>query len=379
MGYKEAVGSMEKRNYSTWLEIDLGAIRNNIRKIQNLCNLPVMAVVKANAYGHGLVEVSRAAQEAGAAWLGVARIEEAVDLRKAGNQGQILVLGYTPADQVPLASEYDVSLTIYDMNVAVEYSRQLKENRATLRVHVKVDTGMGRLGIFPEEGMAFFEKLHTLPGIIVEGVFTHFARADEPRLTETPNQIDRFDRLLSDLAQRGMRPAVVHASNSAGLLHFPEGRYDMVRAGIIVYGLGPSDEAPVPQGFLPALSLKSILTSVKTLPKGHGVGYNHRYITQGVERVGVTAIGYADGFRRRLGGIALVNGKRVPILGTVCMDQCILRLDEVPEAKIGDEVVLIGSQGEETISVDELAAIWGTINYEVVCAMATRVPRVYLE
>jgi len=370
---------MKADNYSTWLEIDLGAIRNNIKRILDITGLPVMAVVKANAYGHGMTEVARAVQQAGATWLGVARFEEALDLREAGNQGKILVMGYTPAEQVLQASRYGVSLAVYDLDIVMEYSQILARNHATLKVHVKVDTGMGRLGIFPEQGVPFFEKLDAAPGIIVEGVFTHFARADEPQLMETAHQVKRFDRLVAGLSERGMRPELVHASNSAGLLYFPEGWYDLVRAGIIVYGLNPSDEAPAPEGFLPAMSLKSTLTSIKTLPKDHGVGYNHRYRTQDVERIGVISTGYADGFRRRLGGVALVNGKRVPILGTICMDQCMLQLDSVPEAKIGDEVVLIGSQAGEVISVDELAGIWGTINYEVVCAMAARVPRVYID
>ena len=368
---------MKTGYHSTWLEIDLGAIKNNIQKIQEISNHSVMAVVKANAYGHGIIEVSKAVQEAGAAWLAVARLEEALTLREAGNQGKILVMGYTSPQQALTASLYDISLAVYDLDIALAYSQVVTRENAILKVHVKIDTGMGRLGVFPEAGVEFFEKLHTFPGIYVEGIFTHFARADEPQLGETVRQIGRFDQLLSDLSRRGIRPELAHASNSAGLLYFPKGGYDMVRAGIITYGLNPSAEAPVPDTFLPALSLKATLTSVKMLPKGHGVGYNHRYTTQDVERIGVIGVGYADGFRRRLGGIVLVRGKRVPILGTICMDQCMLQLDSVPEAEIGDEVVLIGAQEAEMISVDELASIWGTINYEVVCAMAARVPRIY--
>lgn len=364
---------------STWLEIDLGAIKNNIDHLERLSGCPVMPIVKANAYGHGLVEVSGAAQEAGVKWLGVARIEEALTLRKAGISTKILVLGYTPPKRIPEAIQEDISITVYDRTVALAYSKEARSSNSTLKIHVKVDTGMGRLGIFPKDAVEFMEFVIKAPGLSLEGVFTHFARADEPALPTTEEQIARFNDVLKNLEKTGIHPEIVHAANSAGDINFPPGRYDIARCGIAVYGLNPSSETKLPRGFKPSLSWKTHLTAVKILPPNHGVSYNFHYFTKKTERIGVIAIGYADGFRRVKGNVVLIHGKRVPVVGAVCMDQCMVQLDEVPDAKIGDEVVLIGRQGEEEISADEIATTWGTINYEVICGLADRVPRFHFE
>ena len=212
-----------------------------------------------------------------------------------------------------------------------------------LHVHAKFDTGMGRLGVFPEDGLAFVRQIKESPELLLEGVFTHLASADEPALDTTDWQLDRFTRLVEALEANGLRPPLVHAANSAASLYFPRAHFDLVRSGIAIYGLQPSAEAPLPDGFIPALTWKARLASIKELPAGHGIGYNYRYVTQKPERIGVIPVGYADGFRRRLGNFVLVGGKRVTVVGGVCMDQCMLQLDDVPEARIGDEVVLIGS------------------------------------
>jgi alanine racemase len=370
---------MNSSTNTTWLEIDLGAIRNNIRKMQEITKGPIMAVVKANAYGHGMAEVMRAAKQVGINWFGLARFEEAVAACEVCQDDNIIALGYTPPAGVAEAIQKKIILTVFDRDTAEAYSSQARPTGQILQVHVKFDTGMGRLGHLLGDGVEFVRWLKSLPGLDVKGIFTHFARADEPGQDETSLQIQRFNALLDALQSAGLRPPLVHASNSAGSIYFPAGRYDMVRSGIAIYGLSPSGEARLPEGFKPAMSLKSILTSIKELPAGHGISYNHRYRTSRTERVGVVGTGYADGFRRRLGNYALVHGKRVPVLGIVCMDQCMLQLEELPQAKVGDEVVLMGQQGGQAIRAEDLAREWQTSCYEVVCGMSARPPRIYIE
>lgn len=363
--------------YSTWIEVDLDAIRSNIRRIASHTARPVMAIIKANGYGHGIIEVGRAAETGGAAWLGVARLDEAVRLREAGIDLPLLVLGYCHPELVPQAVARRITLAIHDPALLAPFAEQASAAGGTLNVHAKFDSGMGRLGVFTENGVEFVRQILSHPELHLQGAFTHMASADDPSLATTDWQIDRFTRLIQDLEQNGLRPPLVHAANSASSLYFPRAYFDMVRAGIAIYGLDPAPEAPLLDGFRPALSFKAQLASVKILPAGHGIGYNYRYTTTKDSRIGVVAVGYADGFRRRLGNFALVGGKRVPVVGGVCMDQCMLLLDEVPGAKIGDEVVLVGRQGDAVLTAEEVGAAWGTNNYDVVCGLAARVPRLY--
>jgi alanine racemase len=369
---------MISESYPTWLEIDLGAIQNNIHQIQQITGKPVMAVVKANGYGHGLLQVGRAAEAAGAPWLGVARLEEALDLRRGGVKCHILVLGYTMPERIPEVLASKVSLTVYDQAIASEYAAQARFFNQRLPVHVKVDSGMGRLGFFPESGVESIRQLSEEEGLSIDGIFTHLACSDEPDQPDTGWQLSRFQGLLEGLDAVGLKPAMVHAANSAGALYFPNARFDIVRCGIAIYGLHPSAHAPLPDGFRRALTWKSHLVSVKYLPKGQGIGYNYRYRTQDEERIGVVAGGYADGLRRRLGNIALIHGQRVAMVGGMCMDQCMIQLDKLPDAEIGDEVVFIGKQGDEEITPEELGTAWGSNNYEVVCGLAGRLPRLYI-
>jgi alanine racemase len=368
---------MDAKACSTWVEVDLGAVHQNVSLLKRITGATVMAVVKANAYGHGIVEVARAALAGGAGWCGVARIEEALILRQAGIQAPILVTGYTAQESLAEAIDSDISLAVYAPEQADIFSNAARSSNSQLKVHAKIDTSMGRLGVFPEEGLPLIRRLNQLPGLEVEGVFTHFASADEPQNPSTDLAIDRFQRLLDELGAANLRPPLVHAANSATALYYPRARFDLVRCGISIYGLHPSSEAPLPSGFRAALAWKARLTSIKTLPPGHGVGYNARYVTKGYESIGTVSVGYADGFRRRLGNFVLVEGQRVPVVGGVCMDQCMLQLDQVPGARMGDEVVLIGQQGDSLITAEEVASAWGTVNYEVVCGLAARVNRFY--
>jgi alanine racemase len=371
---------MKISDYSTWLEIDLSAIQTNVGQLQRISGRPVMAVVKANGYGHGMLAAARAALKGGATWLAVARLEEALSLRDAGIAADVLVMGYTPPDQIAVAARAGVHVAVYDTVVAEAYSSNLKVSRLSLNVHLKIDSGMGRLGVFPENGLAFLHWLRSQPFLCVEGLFTHFACADEPQRSETLQQIERFELLRCSIEAEGIRPRILHAANSAAALNFPASRYDMVRCGIAIYGLAPGSEVDgLPPEFQPAATWKARLTSVKMMPSGSGIGYGHRYHTSQVERVGVISAGYADGFRRRLGNFVLIGGQRVPVLGNVCMDQSMVALDNLPDARVGDEVVLLGRQGSGRITAEEIGTAWGTINYEVVCGLANRLTRFYRE
>ncbi|MDP3184448.1 MAG: alanine racemase [Anaerolineales bacterium] len=366
-----------KERCATWVEVDLSVIAENVRRIRARVGVQVMAVVKANGYGHGAVPVARAALEGGATWLAVARSEEAFELRRAGLDCPILLLGLLPPARIGEAIGQRISLTVWDADQLPPLSAAAQRAGEAARLHLKVDTGMSRLGVQPPEVPALARRLAATPGLLFEGLFTHFARADEPQVETTADQERLFYKVLAALESEDLRPPLVHAANSAAALTRPSAYNDMVRLGIAMYGLHPSAQVPCPEGVRPALAWKAVLAQVKTLPAGRGVSYGHIYVTSRAERIGSVPLGYADGFRRVNGNQVLVSGRRVPVVGHVCMDQFMLQLDSVPEAKAGDEVVIIGEQGEERIAAEEVAARWGTINYEVVCGIGARVPRLY--
>lgn len=367
-----------KNKYSTWVEIDLRAIEVNVQRIIQLTNTQVMAVVKANGYGHGDVQTARAALKGGATWCAVARIDEALNLRNNGLLCPILVMGHTPPRRYPEAIGNDISLTVWDHAQIVQASSSATQLHKNAMLHLKIDTGMGRLGIQPEKALDFAQSIRELPKVKLEGLYTHFARADEPDVVLNKEQEDRFTKVLHDLEAQNLRPAIIHAANSAASITRPSARFDILRIGIAMYGLSPLATLPDYPVLEPALSWKSILTQVKVLPPGSGVSYGHDYVTTIYEHIGTIPVGYADGYRRSPGCLVLIRGKRAPVIGRVCMDQIMVRLDAVPEAQTGDEVILIGSQQGDTISAEEIAEHWGTINYEVVCGISSRVPRIYL-
>jgi alanine racemase len=365
-------------NYSSWVEIDLAAIEGNVRAMLHSSGCRrVMAVVKANAYGHGAVPVARTALRGGASWLSVARVEEALELRTAGLDCPILLLGYTPPAKVEAAVANRISLTVWTTEQVEISAAAAKRLGEPARLHLKVDTGMSRLGVQPEEAVDLAHRLMSAPGVMFEGLFTHFARADEPGQPATHQQEDIFNVLIGELERLGLRPPLVHAANSAAGLTHQSAAFDMVRLGIALYGLRPCAHFPLPDDFRPALAWKTVLSHVKLIPPGRGVSYGHTYTTRSDERIGTLPVGYADGYRRTSGNHVLVGGKKAPVIGRVCMDQVMVQLDGVPGARPGDEVVLIGKQGVEHISAEEVADGWGTINYEVACGIGARVPRVY--
>lgn len=368
---------LPNHHYSNWLEIDLTAIANNVRQCLQRTGVAVMAVVKANAYGHGLVPVARAAMGAGASWCGVARIDEALELRQGGVEGPILVLGATPIARMDEAVAAQVSMAVWEADQVDGAQSAAARVGQRARLHLKVDTGMTRLGIEPAGAVDLARRIAETQGIDFEGVFTHFARADETDPHPTEIQESLFREILDGMHASGLRPRLIHAANSAAGLTRPSACFDMVRVGIAMYGLNPSRDCPLPPGFRPALSWKAALTQVRRTPRGRGVSYGHVYITTGEELIGVAPVGYGDGYRRVSGNRVLVGGRVVPVVGRVCMDQIMLQLDAVPEARPGDEVVLIGEQGGQRITVDDLAECWGTFNYEVVCGLSARVTRLY--
>ena len=355
-----------------WVEIDLTAIQNNVRQMKALTQTAIMAVVKANAYGHGASQVAQAAAEAGADWLGVARLDEGLALREAGLRLPILVLGYTPPSAVERAVMNDLALTVFDYETARIGSMAAEAFGRTLRLHIKVDTGMGRLGVLPQEAPALLQAARGLEHVVVEGIFTHFAGSDLADPASARQQLAKFESVLDVID----RPPLVHACNSAGAFILPEARFDVVRMGIALYGLNPSDEVPCPPGFRPALSWKAQVAQVKTLPPGHGVSYGAEYVTTETETLAVIPVGYADGFRRVPKNVneVLIHGQRAKVRGRVCMDQIVVGVNHISEVRAGDEVILIGPD----LSADDVARRWGTINYDVTSGIMARVPRVYL-
>ena len=369
--------SEDQKRYSTWVTVDLGVIKNNIRLILEHTGVQVMAIVKANAYGHGAVPVAQAALEAGASWCGVARVEEALELRRAGLVCPLLLLGHTPEARYEEMIQHQISMTVWDLQQIENISAVALRINQEARLHLKVDTGMSRLGAKPEEIIGLFQRVAHLPNVHIEGLFTHFARADEADLTPTEAQEKIFHTLMTDLDAAGFKIQLIHAANSAASLTHPKSYFNCVRIGVAMYGLHPSPECLLPTGFRPALTWKSVLSQVKTLPAGRGVSYGHEYVTAGEERIGTVPLGYADGFRRVPGNQVLVRGRKVPVVGRVTMDQVMVQLDSLPDASVGDEVVLLGTQAGNSITVEEIADRWGTINYEVTSGIAHRVPRSY--
>jgi len=362
----------------SWVEIDLDAIANNVRGIKSLIgdSVALFAVVKANAYGHGAIPVARTALLNGADYLGVASMQEALELRSAGIEAPILVMSYTPVQAIRQAVRQNITVTLYDLELARAFDRAARDAGGTLRVHVKVDTGMGRLGVMASDAVAFFRHLLSLTNLEIEGVYTHFSAADED-LSYTSEQMRVFKGVITPLRAAGFTFKYIHAANSAGMLVSKETHFNAVRIGLAMYGLSPSDLARVPRTFRPALSWKTVIAQVKSLPPGHPVGYGNTYQAKENERVAVIPVGYADGLRRspQYWGHVLVQGQIAPIIGRVSMEKTIISISDIPDVAIGDEVVLIGTQGENTITADDIAWRIGTISYEVICAVLPRAPR----
>ena len=374
-----------------WAEIDSEAIGHNCREVRRV--IPVttlfMAVVKANACGHGAVETARIALNNGADRLGVARAAEGIALRQAGFQVPILVLGHTDPAETRLLLDYDLTQTIFNLDQAEQFSRQAQTVGKNLQTHLKVDTGMGRLGLVavPEATRPFNPgaldqvlDIVRLPGLDFEGCYTHFAQADSADKTHAQGQLDCFFSFTRALKRQGLEFTLIHAANSAGVIDLPESHLDMVRPGIMLYGLYPSRDVDHQTVSLkPAMTLKTRVAQLKRVGPGFVISYGSTFATRRPTTIATLPVGYADGYRRNLSSCAdmLVHGLRAPVVGRICMDQTMLDVGHIPEVQAGDEVVIMGKQGREEIPAEELADLLKTINYEVVAAIMHRVPRVY--
>ncbi len=368
-----------------WAEINLDNLAHNIREIRKLVpkETLVTAVVKADGYGHGAVEIAGTLLQNGADRLAVSTLSEAVELRRVVNDVPILILGYTPDSCAEEVIKNNIIQTLYSVEQAKSFSKAAQRLGKEAIIHIKIDTGMSRLGFQPnKETVETIKQIVHLPNIKVEGLFTHFAVADEIDKPFTKLQYEKFIKLSGILEKEGIHIPIKHASNSAGIIDFPEMHLDMVRAGIIVYGIYPSPKIYKESLDLkPALSLRVRITHVKEVEAGTGISYGLKYVTKRKSKIATLPIGYADGFTRMLSGKgeALIKGHKVPIVGSICMDQCMIDVTGIENVKRDDEVILIGSDGVHTISAEDIAEKIGTISYEVICMVGRRVPRVYIK
>ena len=362
--------------------VDLDAIRANIETVKalNPSEEKVLLVIKADAYGHGAAVLAEEMDDL-ADYFGVAEIDEAVELRNSGVKKPILILGYTDETEYEDLLNYDITQAVYDVEKCRSLSLLAEKTGRKARVHIKVDSGMHRIGFqADEQGIAEAEELFSMPGLSVEGIFTHFAKADEKDKTSAMEQYRAFSDFVKTLEDRGHDLGVRHIDNSAGAMELHSKGFDMMRLGIVIYGLYPSEEVDKSVVIRPAMQLVTHITHLKTLPAGCGISYGHTFVTERETRVATVSAGYADGYPRAQSGTGrvLIRGEYAPILGRVCMDQFMVDVSHIPDAEIGDEVVLFGTDGEKNISVEEVAEPAVSFNYELVCNVARRVPRIYV-
>jgi alanine racemase len=366
----------------TWAEIDLDAIAHNVSAYKRHVgpNVEVMAVVKANAYGHGALPVARAALLAGATRLAVHRAIEGAELRQTGIDAPILVMGYTPPSGAGMVVSRRLTPSLMTSEFAQALSARASALGVSVPVHVKVDTGMSRYGLMPGEVVDFLLAIQKLPGLYLEGLFTHFATADWADLTHTRGQLGVFTDVIQAARSAGVEFPVIHAANSAATMRLSEAHFNAVRPGIGLYGLDPSSEWPPIFELRPALALKSLVGRVRQLPAGAGVSYGRTFITPKPTLAALVPVGYGDGYHRILSnrGSVLIRGQRAPILGRVSMDQFVVDASHIPGVQQDDEVVILGPQGDEVIRAEEVARLSGTINYEVTTSLLPRVARVYV-
>ncbi len=365
----------------TVARIDLQSLTHNYNEVlQRVGGRKILAVVKAQAYGHGALRVSRHVLELGADMLGVALIEEGRELRAAGIKAPVLVMGAVFPEQAEAIAELGLTPVVYDMAVARAIADAAQKLKVTVAVHVKIDTGMGRIGISPAAAEGFIADLMSLGGITVQGLITHFADADLRDKRFASEQLDRFESVLKKLDSRGIAIPLRHAANSAAVLDYRRALFTMVRPGLMLYGYNPLEGEGPGAALRPVLSLVTRIVFLKKVPAGVPISYGRTFVTKRESVIATMPIGYADGYSRGLSnrGEAVVRGIRVPVAGRVCMDMTMLDVTDVPGVSIGDEVVLIGSQVNERITAIDIAVKTGTISYEVLCGISSRVPRVYV-
>jgi len=372
--------------YRVQARVNLSAIRHNLQEIRKSINsdTKLMVIIKADAYGHGAVPLAKAIGDSGYVdAYGVAIIEEAVELRNAGINKPILILGYTPSQQYDLVVENDVSQTIFQYEMAKALSEEAVRQGKTAKVHIKLDTGMSRIG-YPDkkESIEEIKRIVELKNLEVEGIFSHFARADERDKSCTYRQIERFNCFIEQLEKENIFIPIKHMSNTAGIMEFKEANYNMVRCGIATYGIYPSDEVSKDKvRLIPAMELKTHVIYVKDVEAGVGISYGATYVTDKKRRIATIPVGYADGYSRNLSntGKVIIHGQYAPIVGRICMDQFMVDVSDIPDVKQGDLVTLLGKDQDACISAEELAAWSHSFPYELVCTIGKRIPRVYID
>lgn len=375
----------------TWAEISLNAIEHNYNVIRNKVadDTKVCCVIKADGYGHGAVELSQIYEKLGADFFAVSNIDEGIEIRKSGSKLPIVILGYTPVSEAENLAEYDISQAVFSLEYAKELSEKCVEEDCICKMHIKVDSGMSRIGFmcqkFPRDEYSIEEICETccLPNLEVEGLFTHFCVSDEDAEGRefTNKQYENFIHVRDSLKKRGVDISVVHCSNSGAIEDYPETCCDMVRAGIILYGLAPSSKLADRLDLVPAMTLKTVVAFVKEVQKGATISYGRTFTADRKMKIATVPIGYADGFIRQNAkdGYMMVNGKKAKIVGRICMDQTMLDVTDIEDVKTGDEVVVFGTGENGEPTADSLAENTGTINYETVCLVGKRVPRIYIK
>lgn len=363
----------------TWAEVDLGNLAYNFNLVKKMLaqNVKVMVCVKADAYGHGLVPVAKKLSALGVDYFGVASIDEGIKLRKSGINKPILVLGLILKKEIRPLLRHKLTITLCDKELAFALNREACALKQAVNAHVKIDTGMGRIGVFAKEAVEFVRDIGNFKFINIEGIFTHFAFADANK-EFTLHQISLFERIISGLKNLGIHIPFIHAANSMGVIDYAKSHFNMVRPGLVIYGLYPKQGLKIK--LKPLLSLKTRIIYSKRVPRRYGISYGHIYITKKDTTIVTLPIGYGDGYPRNLSNLAsvLIKGRRFKISGRICMDQLMVNVGNTP-VKIGDEAVLIGAQGKNRIGAEELAGFAGTIPYEIVCGLGSRIPRLYID
>ncbi len=372
-----------KTYHRVFAEINIDEIEENLKQIKAYVGYDkeIMVIIKADAYGHGAIPIARHLYEAGINSIGVATLNEAIALRKYNIDIPIVILGYSPEQEYDRLVKYDIIQTVYKTSIARGISQTAKTLDKKVKIHIKIDTGMTRLGFYPDkESVKSIIEISKLPNIEIDGIFTHFARADEENSEFTLQQIDKFNNFIELLKAEGLKIPKLHTANSAGMLRYKEAHFDIVRVGIALYGLYPSKEMEKSTVTLkPSLSLKSNIIFLKDVKANTAISYGGSYITEKDCKIATIPVGYGDGYPRSLSskGRVLIRGEYAPIVGRICMDQFMVDVTHIENVSEGDEAVLIGQQGDNRITVEEIAELDGTINYEIVCQLGKRIPRVY--
>jgi len=356
----------------TWVEIDLSALEFNFRQIKKLVGIKtkVLCVVKADAYGHGMIEVSKRLSKCGAYYLGVASIDEAVKLRKSGIKLPILILEFIPDEHAGYIVDYNLTQGLCTETLAKSLNNYAKRKGKTAKVHIKIDTGMGRLGVWHEDALPFVKKIKKLKNVEIEGIYTHFPSADTDRFF-TNHQIRDFEALIRKLENNNIDIPLRHSANSTGVIDYRYSHLNLVRPGLMLYGIYPKESFRSKLELRPVLSFKTRVLFIKKIPKGRSVSYGRTYIAKNPTTIATLPVGYSDGYLRSLSNKAevLIRGVRRRIAGRICMDQSLIDLDNLKNVKIGEEVVLVGKQGKEEITLEELAVLANTISYELACSI----------